>query len=40
MHSWKDDPYVIEWLSKVGERTKQNYTYRADTKEIQRSPEQ
>jgi len=26
MPSWKDDPYVIEWLSKGGERTKQNYT--------------
>jgi hypothetical protein len=24
--NWKDDPYVREWLSKVAERTRKNYT--------------
>jgi site-specific recombinase XerD len=26
MANWKEDPYVKEWLSKVSERTKKNYT--------------
>jgi site-specific recombinase XerD len=26
MANWKNDPYVKEWLSKVSERTKKNYT--------------
>lgn len=25
---WKQDPYVTEWLSKVGERTQKNYKER------------
>jgi len=27
-NSWKNDPYVKEWLSKVAERTQQNYIHR------------
>lgn len=23
--SWKADPYVVEWLSKIAERTRKNY---------------
>jgi site-specific recombinase XerD len=26
--TWKTEPYVTEWLSKVAERTKENYVYR------------